>query len=150
MSSSDGAQVKSESGSRRITTDSCSSLSADWKCQRASGQRTGGLISPVARVRIYLPPFLSPKMQPNVVLISGAAGHLGYLDKHTLQPPHSGVFAEPILPLWVLISVKESAYFSSCAMAAICSTLSWCAARSLSKASCFRSNARTSVSVAVS
>lgn len=87
VSSSKWAQVKSESVSGRITTDSCSSLSADWKCQRASGQRTGGLISPVTRLRIYLPTFLSPKMQPNGVFISGAAGHLGDLGKHTLQPP---------------------------------------------------------------
>lgn len=43
---------------------------------------------------------------------------------------------------------RSCAYLSSCAMAAICSTRSWCAARSLSKASCFRSRARSSVSVA--
>lgn len=41
-------------------------------------------------------------------------------------------------------------YLSSCAIAAICSTLSWWAARSLSKASCFRSRALTSDRVAVS
>lgn len=40
---------------------------------------------------------------------------------------------------------QNGTYLSSCAMAAICSTRSWCAARSLSKASCFRSRARTSV-----
>lgn len=41
-------------------------------------------------------------------------------------------------------------YFNSCAMAAICSTRSWCAARSLSNASCFFSSALISDSVAVS
>lgn len=122
-------------------------LRMSWSAEHFS-ENSWVHISPVAPVKNYLPTFLSSKTQPNVCLISSVAGHLEY-------PTHSVALCAcranmHILPTRVLISVKLSAYLSSCAMAAICSTLSWCAAKSLSKASCFRSNALISVSVAVS
>lgn len=50
--------------------------------------------------------------------------------------------------IWSLDLQGLGAYFSSCAMAAICSTRSWWAARSLSKASCFLIRALISISEA--
>lgn len=73
-----------------------------------------------------------------VVIVQLAAAHRGHTRLVSFSSDSRG--ASWLLP----------PYFNSCAMAAICSTRSWCAARSLSNASCFFSSALISDSVAVS